>query len=47
MAIRRYDLGRAWQCGKCGNILSTRFAAEQCCGGFKDEDGDEIRRYCR
>jgi hypothetical protein len=31
MAIRRYDLGHAWECEICGNILSTRCGAEDCC----------------
>lgn len=45
MAIRRYDLGRAWQCEHCGNVLSVRCSAEDCCAQLKGEDGLEVKAY--
>lgn len=30
-AIRRYELGHAWECNVCHNVLTRRCDAEDCC----------------
>lgn len=35
-AIRRYDLGHAWECNVCHNVLTRRCDVEDCCKDLKD-----------
>lgn len=38
-AIRRYDLGHAWECSTCGNVLTRRCDAENCCKKQGENNG--------
>jgi hypothetical protein len=39
-AIRRYDLGHAWECNTCGNVLTRRCDAEACFERHKKENSN-------